>query len=158
MSEQSFEDFIPEIKPTGKERPPVILVFAILTFIWSGISFLTFLILSVRIEDQVLFPVYVSLLTMLGSGAKIVGASMMIPMKKWGFWLYAIAEGFLVVMWYASIQPVRENLYELSAINFQGKSQDYYEMAASWHVFPTFFVVFSIAWITVYASQLKKMN
>lgn len=134
------------------------MVFAVLTFVWSGLSFIVFGLLSIPVDEPMQWAPWISLLTMAGSAGKIVGAAFMIVMKKWGFWMYTACEGALLVLWFATIPMMRDHFLSLGMDNYDDKAQQYLEIARAWPTFPVLFSFFSIAWIIVYGTQLKKMK
>lgn len=153
-----MEEFSPvSIEPV--KRPPVIMVFAILTFIWGGISLIASLgFMSPNPEWDFQFPMWIGMGTFFLTAGKVVGAAFMIPMKKIGFWFYTGCEVGLIGIWFAAIGPMKEFFNYLGDIGYDGKTDDWFKTAEAAYMFPVLLLPFSIAWIAVYGAQSSKMK
>lgn len=145
-------------------RPPVILVFGILTFVWCGFTLIGGMQMFAFTE---IMPAAIPALIILLAGVKVAGVIRMFGMWKQGFYLYTFGElaGYLVQFW---SNKYSEDLlaYSVEVMIEKGVSQSYIDSTleyaqigqdnAGW--FLAISLAFSAAWIAVYGSQLKKMR
>ncbi|MBO4403304.1 MAG: hypothetical protein J5792_06470 [Bacteroidales bacterium] len=134
-----------------EERPTFLMVLCILTFIGSGISLISNLVVTATyemipdmlasmkdyfeqagtdIEDAQLLPKTGYLITALLNAVSIVGAAFMMGMRKLGFHIYTGAQALLLLV------PV---LIAHQGLNYAG-------------------LFFTVVFVTLYATFLKKMR
>lgn len=163
MQEESIHEaiFKPEEKPF---RPPVILVFAILTFIGSGYELLTS---NVYFGMTDFLPMILPLSIIFFLVLKIVSAAKMLKMKKSGFYLYTAGElGYYIpsIILLKYQEQILQYFYDWAEkMNAPQDSLDQFSQAivegSEFEIIIwTFTISATIAWIAVYASKFHKMK
>jgi hypothetical protein len=152
MQDSPFAD-IPETKP---QRPIIITVFAIFTFIGCGIAIITAFVPADLFSRGLqspppIPPKWIGLVGAALSVVKILGAWQMLKMNKIGFYLYAAGEVAVAALSILTLR-VMMDLYE-GYVNRAPVDPEWLLKIST-----GFGLVLSIVFIGVYASQLKKMD
>ena len=139
-----------------KQRPTILTVFGILTFIGAGFGVLGALIGMVMpsggfgtsmIESP---PIYIHLLGLVIAGAKIFGVIQMFKLQKTGFFIYVGAEVLGLILTIINLK------YSTAAFDSFPGLDNMASMVSILSI--VFYVIFSGLWIGIYASQLKEME
>lgn len=143
---------------SGRERPTVVTVFAILTLVYVGVTLLLALLPLDLVGGNSPYATpernptlqVLDILLALGKGA---GAYYLLKMKRLGFYLYTVCEVGVVIL---SIVYMQQQLDWLEEYPVPSSAPFDPSMAVIGGVGLS--LVFSLIWIGVYASNLSKMD
>lgn len=139
-----------------KQRPTILTVFGILTFIGAGFGVLGALIGMVMpsglgnnymVETP---PIWIHFLGLIIAGTKIFGVIQMFKLQKTGFFMYVGAEVLGLIVTIINIP------YSTAAFASNPLFDKIGPMISILSV--VFYLIFSGLWIGIYASQLKEME